>query len=276
MNHFIEFGDSSIHPDYIWIIVHSGSRQFGKMICDHHQKIAIKHIEDFRKGEYQETIECIKKVSSTRDIGKNIAKFKVDNAERIDIPNSLASLNGKFMYDYLYDMVFAQYYASLNRTQMMQDILKLLEEKPLSRSAPIHQRLNHRTEPPLETLETIHNYIDPEDLVIRKGAVAAKAGQKIVIPFNMRDGTWICKGHGDTLWNNSAPHGSGRLMSRTEAKKVLKKEDAEKAMEGIYTTCIPLDEAPEAYKPASEIKNAIGPTASVIEEVKPFMNLKAK
>ena len=159
---------------------------------------------------------------------------------------------------------------------MMQDILELLAPESLPHGAPIYQKLNRIPNPPLEILETVHNYIDPVDLIIRKGAVAARSGQKIIIPFNMRDGAWICRGLGNEIWNNSAPHGAGRLMSRAKAKEILSKEDAEKAMEGIYTSCIPLDEAPGAYKSASEIKDAIGATANIIEEVKPFMNLKAK
>ena len=179
-------------------------------------------------------------------------------ADGIDI-KGLEVLSDEDMFNYLYDMVFAQIYARYNTECIMEtiglDILKLGM--------------------PLEEISTIHNYISPEDLIIRKGAVSARLNEKIIIPFNMKDGSLICTGNGNAAWNMSAPHGAGRLMSRSKAKKELSLEEAKEQMKGIYTSCIPLDEAPDAYKSAKMIKDAIRPTASIVEEVKPIMNLKA-
>ena len=271
-NHFCELGKSSRREgwsdykleqevvDYLWITIHSGSRNFGKTVAEFYQDLAVKRYKDTREGDYKEAIEQIKATSPHREIGKRIQALRQEMhmADGIDM-KGLETLTRADMYNYLYDMVFAQIYATYNRECMMvtiRDIMKLRD--------------------PLEEIETIHNFISPEDLVIRKGAVHAPYNKKIIIPFNMKDGTWICTGIGNSGWNNSAPHGAGRTMSRSQAKRELSQEEAKKQMEGIYTSCIPLDEAPNAYKSASMIKEAIRPTANIIEEVKPIMNMKAK
>jgi len=272
-NHFIEMGESSTHPDYVWVIIHSGSRQFGEKTCLYHQGIAIQQLEDYREGIYKAAIENICKVTAPRDTEAAIRKFKSEHAERIQIPKGLEPLTGAVAYYYLYDMVFAQAYAEMNRAVIGSEIMKILgylPDKPSSARNPVAY-----TEPPLERLETVHNYISVDDLIIRKGAVSAKSGEKIIIPFNMRDGTWICLGRGEPSWNYSAPHGAGRIMSRSKAKETLDPTEAAQQMEGIYTSHIPIDEAPDAYKSASEIKSAIGPVASVIEDIRPLMNMKA-
>lgn len=270
-NHFLEFGKSSKREawadhqieqdviDYLWIVVHSGSRNFGKTVCEHHQDIAVKQYKSVQQGDYKRAIEQIKATTNHREIGKKIKELreKMNMADGIDI-KGLETLTNEDMFNYLYDMVFAQIYATYNRECMMtvvKDIMGLTT--------------------PMEEIETIHNFISPEDLFIRKGAVHAPYNKKLIIPFNMKDGTWICTGAGNPAWNNSAPHGAGRLMSRSKAKKELSQEEAVRQMEGIYTSCIPLDEAPDAYKSADMIKDAIRSTASVIEEIKPIMNLKA-
>ena len=278
-NHFIEFGVSTKGENDLWIIVHSGSRQFGKNICDYHQAIAVKQQQQAIEGDYQEQIEHIKKTSHTKDIQKKISELRANRGIATGIKQKgLESLTGKEMYNYLYDMVFAQFYASLNRDAIMLDILDIVIPKPkfTTKAKPRLLNMDRTRGAILEEIETIHNYIDSKDLIIRKGAVAAYPHQKIVIPFNMKDGTWICTGQGDEMWNFSAPHGAGRIMSRSQAKRELKQEDANKAMEGIYTSCIPLDEAPGAYKNASEIKSNITATAGLVEEIKPIMNLKAE
>jgi len=268
-NHFIEFGESQTHPDYIWIVIHSGSRQFGEKVCQFHQHIAEARLEDFRSGVYKEAFENLRKVTAPRDMEAAIRRLKAEHEQTIKIPKGLEVLEGADMYNYMYDMTFAQIYASENRRAMMEEILRILgylPEKPTT---------SHYIEPPLEVIETVHNYINQGDLVIRKGAVSATSGEKIIIPFNMRDGIWVCVGRGDPSWNYSAPHGAGRIMSRSKAKETLDPEVAKSQMEGIYTSHIPIDEAPDAYKSASEIKGLITATAGVVEEIRPIMNMKA-
>ncbi len=276
-NHFIEFGISSIDENLLWVIVHSGSRQFGKNICEHHQDIAVEQIKRATQGDYQDQIEHIKRTSHTKDIQRKIQKLRASIGLASGISQKgLESLSGRQMYDYLYDMIFAQCYATQNRAAIMEDVLDIVVPKPTfkSRIRPRILATERVSRAILEQIETVHNYISPKDLIIRKGAVAAYA-EKIIIPFNMKDGTWICMGRADEMWNFSAPHGAGRIMSRSQAKKELSQAAAELAMEGIYTSCIPLDEAPGAYKDPSEIRNNIGATAGLTEVVKPIMNMKA-
>lgn len=271
-NHFIELGKSSKDKEsydprieketeeFLWVIVHSGSRNFGKMTCDYYQDMAKKRYKAVQDGDYKEAIRQIRETTTHRDIPNKIKELreKLNMADGIDI-KGMETLTSRDMYNYLYDMVFAQIYATYNRECIMttiRDVMKLAQQH-------------------IEEIETIHNFISPEDLIIRKGAIHAPLNKKIIIPFNMKDGTWICTGNGEVAWNNSAPHGAGRTMSRSQAKKELSEEKAKKQMKGIYTSCIPLDEAPDAYKSAEMIRNAIRPTASIIEEVKPIMNMKA-
>lgn len=283
-NHFIEIGiATSENPDpqspvrtveNTWIVVHSGSRQFGKMICDYHQGKARQQSDEFKKGEYQDEVQQILRDTPPTQTQKALKALKERHASKMKFPKGMEPLTGRAAYNYMYDMIFAQMYASRNRKAIMTDIFKIVIPEPKTRTRPWH--LVQPAHPPLEEIETVHNYIDPDDLIIRKGAVASRQGEKLVIPFNMKDGTWICIGQSDPIWNNSAPHGAGRIMSRSKAKELLNKEDVEKEMDGIYTSVIPIDEAPGAYKDAAKIKAAIGATAAVREEVKPILNMKAK
>ncbi len=219
-NHFIELNKNDAGE--IYIVIHSGSRNFGLQVANYYQKIA-----DERQPFADE---------------------------------GLAFLTGDATKAYLHDMMIAQEFATLNRHAMMYDILQFLEVEPI------------------ETFTTIHNYIDPESYILRKGAVSAKEGEKFIIPINMRDGSLICVGKGNKDWNYSAPHGAGRLMSRGEARKELTVEEFQKQMEGIYTTSAnasTLDESPMAYKGMENIVNNIEPTANIIENIKPIYNFKA-
>ena len=129
-----------------------------------------------------------------------------------------------------------------------------------------------------ESFQTIHNYIDIDEMILRKGAVSAKKGEKLLIPINMRDGSLICIGKGNAKWNNSAPHGAGRLMSRSAAYERLTMEEYKKQMAGIYSTCVntsTLDESPMAYKSMDEIVANIEPAAEIIAHIKPVYNFKA-
>ena len=169
-------------------------------------------------------------------------------------------MEGRLFDDYIHDMKIIQHFATLNRKAMMDVIL-------------VGMRLTAA-----EQFTTIHNYIDTDHMILRKGAVAAYEGQKLLIPINMRDGSLICSGKGNEDWNCSAPHGAGRLMSRRAAFGALSMEEFQKEMEGIYTTCVlpdTLDESPMAYKSMDEIVAQIGPTAEIIERIRPVYNFKA-
>lgn len=176
------------------------------------------------------------------------------------VPKALACVTGGLFRDYLHDMELTQRYADLNRRAMMQVLTEGMGVRVVERFA------------------TVHNYIDIESMILRKGAVSAKKGEKLIIPLNMRDGSLICVGKGNPEWNYSAPHGAGRVMSRTEARKRLSVGDYEKSMKGIYSTSVSkatLDEAPMAYRPMDEIIGVIGETVEILERVAPIYNFKA-
>jgi len=259
-NHFIELGRVDGGDDY-WLIVHCGSRQLGEKICRYWQKKATENRKTKMTPDYEAKIAKIRETTKPRSA---IPKAIKDLRESLGLHNvkgsTLDFLEGDDFYGYLWDMVFAQAYAERNRDCIMRECLDILGVKSDNRQARI---------------ETVHNYIDFKDLVIRKGAIRAHEGEQVILPFNMRDGTLICEGLGNHEWNRSAPHGAGRLFSRSEAKRTLALSDAKKQMEGIYSSVLPLDESPGAYKPSEVIEAAIGPTAKIIERVKPILNMKA-
>ena len=181
-------------------------------------------------------------------------------ATNTSVPKALAYVEGSLFDDYIYDMKIVQKFAELNRQAMMDEILKAMK---------LH---------PEEQFTTIHNYIDTSAMILRKGAVSAAAGEKLLIPINMRDGSLVCVGRGNEDWNCSAPHGAGRLMSRAQAKESFTVSEFKKQMEGIYTTSVgkdTLDECPMAYKGMQDILDNIGPTADVVSIIKPVYNFKA-
>jgi RNA-splicing ligase RtcB len=259
-NHFIEIGRGVLR-DHAWVLVHSGSRQLGEKICKYHQRVAAEKLLNFKTGEYQSEIEVIRSTAPRNEIDARVKAYKTAQRALVATPSGLEPLHGEDLFSYVEDMVFAQSYAAQNRSAIMTEVLEAIGMGP---------GVN------VMGIDTVHNYIDPVDLVIRKGAVAAREGMSLVIPFNMRDGSWYCRGKGNPDWNCSAPHGAGRLMSRSQAKRELDPAAARASMKGIYTSCIPLDEAPAAYKDATAIRTAIGPTVEVIEEIHPILNLKAE
>lgn len=179
---------------------------------------------------------------------------------KIGMPEELVYVEGRLFDDYLHDMRIIQKFAVLNRRAMTEEII----------SGMGFTRV--------EEFTTIHNYIDMEKMILRKGSVSAKAGEKLLIPINMRDGSLICIGKGNEEWNYSAPHGAGRLISRKKAFNTLSMEQYREQMEGIYTTCVvpdTLDESPMAYKSMEEIIAQIEPTVRIVERVKPVYNFKA-
>lgn len=239
-NHFLEI-DEDINGDW-WFLIHSGSRNFGLKIANFFQKLAQKC--DYKK----EMIETIKTKYSGSDIEKHINLIPKRQ-------KGLEWLEGNDLEWYLDHMQIAQEYAQTNR--------KTIAELALGYEN--------------ESIESVHNYIDLDSRIIRKGAISAKCNEKVLIPLNMRDGVLIGIGKGNDNWNFSAPHGAGRLMSRSDAKKRLSIEEFREQMSGIYSTCInesTLDEAPMAYKDALEIKQYIEPTVDIVDHMKPIWNYK--
>jgi tRNA-splicing ligase RtcB len=263
-NHFIELGVDD--KGNKWLVIHSGSRNLGKQVAEIYQRLAV----DLCSGKEEYFLKREEIIASYKSKGKRkqikraldqLAKEYADHKPRY--PKALCYLTGEYRKRYLHDMKICQDYASLNREKMAETILKALFDKGL-------QDFYH--------FETIHNYINFKDNIIRKGAISAYEGEKVLIPINMRDGSIIGIGKGNSAWNYSAPHGAGRLMSRTVAKGAITMEEFKESMEGIYTTSInksTLDEAPSAYKSMDEIMENIGDTVEVISIIKPIYNFKA-
>lgn len=252
-NHFIEVSKSTLTGDY-WITVHSGSRNFGKCVAEYHQKIACK--PSVTKEEY---VAYVKRVYHKDNWASHIARYnELHGNTQV---KGMEYLEGENMYNYLVDMYISQEYAMLNHTIMLEEIIGVLNSYDVEYSIK-------------ETIKTIHNFIDFKDWIIRKGSVRSYEGEKFILPFSMRDGILICEGKSNPEWNYSAPHGAGRVLSRSKAKSVLNIDEVKKQMEGIYTSCIPLDEAPDAYKDATIIEMCIEPTATVVDRLKPVLNMK--
>lgn len=252
-NHFIELGEDKTGHKYL--VIHSGSRHLGVSVCDHYQTLAAKK-SDNRKAIVEETIRRLKSEGRERDIEAEIRKIPRNETDK-----DLAYLEGEQLDDYLHDMEIVQKYASLNRHKMADIILDKLGIEGEGR------------------FETIHNYVDTESGIIRKGAVSARKGETLIIPINMRDGSLMCVGKGNPEWLESAPHGAGRILSRNKAKSTLSMDEFRKSMEDVYSTSVcesTLDEAPMAYKPIGEIVECIQPTVTIQSVIKPLYNFKAK
>lgn len=251
-NHFIEVGENS--KGELFLVIHSGSRNIGGQVAKYYQDIAIGNLTDNSK-EREKLIERLKKEGKQKDIGKELKKLK-----KPTINKDLAYLTGADFDNYMHDMKLMQKYAVLNRRTVANIILK---EAGLTEA---------------ESFETIHNYIDFNRMMLRKGAVSAEKGEVLLIPINMRDGSIIAKGKGNEDWNYSAPHGAGRLMGRKEAHRRLDFNEFKEQMKDVYSTSVlseTLDEAPNAYKPMNEILEAIGETAEIVDIIKPIYNFKA-
>ena len=223
-NHFIELDRDD--EGSLYLVVHSGSRNLGKQVCEHYQNAAADSLNRRGKG-----------------------------ADRV-----LAYVSGPLFDDYLHDMAIIQRYADLNRKAIIKELEKHVKFKIGSQ------------------FTTIHNYIDLDAMILRKGAISARKGEQVLIPMNMRDSSLICAGKGAADWNFSAPHGAGRIMSRTAAKSSITLPQFEKSMQGIFSSTVTrstLDEAPFAYKPMEEIIANIGDTADIVKIIKPIYNYKA-
>lgn len=258
-NHFIEVGLSETYKNF-WITVHTGSRNFGKMICEYHMSIAKKLLDDKRNILLKNQIEDIRKNYSGAEIPIKIKEAKIELGIDFDIDmKGMEYLEGQYAIDYYMDMIFAQAYSKFNRATIIDKILSVVSAKEEER------------------IESIHNYINFEDMIIRKGAITSYIGEKMIIPFSMKDGMLICEGKSNADWNFSANHGAGRLMSRGDASRKIDLEDFKFSMKGIVSTSVcksTLDESPQAYKDPKMIEAAIAPTATVIDRVKPILNLK--
>ena len=260
-NHFIEIDKAADGTFYL--IIHSGSRNLGKQVAEVYQQLAIDlHMgkEDYFR-QRDEIIRTYKEAGRRGEIQKALKELKNNyETHELLIPEDLCWLEGTFLEDYLHDVEICQNFARRSRERMAEIIL---------------ERTGMGAE---EGFHTIHNYIDTREMILRKGAIAAHAGEKVLIPLNMRDGSVIAIGKGNPEWNYSAPHGAGRVMSRGRAKETLNMEDYKASMQGIYTTSInekTIDEAPMAYKSLDDIIDVIRESVDVIDIMKPVYNFKA-
>lgn len=255
-NHFIEADKDD--DGNIYIVVHSGSRHLGLEVANYYQEQGWKALNGSAKADIERLIADYKAQGREQEIQKAIKALK--SQIKTNIPRQLAYVSGQDFEDYIHDMKIVQHFAVLNRKAMMDVIVKGM-------------KLNV-----VEQFTTIHNYIDTDNMILRKGAVSAKQGENLIIPINMRDGSLLCIGKGNDDWNQSAPHGAGRLMSRTEAKNSFTVSEFKKQMQGVYTTSVrtdTLDECPMAYKNMDDIVNNIDDTAVISKIIKPIYSFKA-
>lgn len=263
-NHFIEVDIDNDGNKYL--VIHSGSRNIGKQVAEIYQQMAIDDLSGGNRitDEIQNLIEDYKRTGRHKDIQRGIAELKRKfNPDKLNIPKELSYLTGEHREMYLHDMKLCQEFARLNRKAMVEIIC-------------YYMSFNLNKETP--RFETIHNYIEHDTNIVRKGAISAKAGEKVLIPMNMRDGCIIGIGKGNEDWNYSAPHGAGRIMSRSKAKETVSLEEFEQSMQGIYTTSVnrsTIDESPMAYKPIEEIVANIQDTVEIVKIIKPIYNFKS-
>jgi RNA-splicing ligase RtcB len=254
-NHFLEIGVNQALTDY-YVTIHSGSRNFGLKVAEYWINQAKKQMN-----------------GSSNNYSKRLNEIVLNTVDKKEIPNKIDSLKKKFgigidreylqdeyLINYLFDMIFAQQYAVWNRKTMLDIIQEVLNITKFD-----------------EVIESIHNYVDFNDFIIRKGAIASYKDKKMIIPFNMRDGMVIAVGKSNPDWNYSCAHGAGRIMSRTKAKETVNLDDFKKSMEGIYSTSVckgTLDESPQSYKDSELIELLLEPTIEIIDRVKPILNIK--
>ncbi|MBQ4268943.1 MAG: RtcB family protein [Clostridia bacterium] len=256
-NHFIEVDEDENGNKYL--VIHSGSRNLGLQVAKIYQKIAVDECKNAAQAERQKVTAEWNAKGRPDMIPEAIKAVSEKYAFKTKIPADFCYLEGESMKRYMDDLKICQKFASLNRQKMAEIILKFLKVSRFT------------------SFETVHNFID-EDGIIRKGAIPAHAGQKVLIPMNMRDGCLVCIGKGNPDWNQSAPHGAGRLCRRSEAKELFTVEEFQREMAGIFTTTATegtLDEAPMVYKPMREITALIAPTVEIVDIIKPVYNFKS-
>lgn len=281
-NHFIEVDIDEDNNKYL--VIHTGSRNLGKQVAEYYQDLA-NQLCNYNIAEYQnkklELIKNYKEQGRKKEIQSALETLKKEyQINQNKIPKDLAYLEGQYREDYLHDMKICQKFAKLNRMEIAYQIVTWYYQMSVIQQVGIGHTL-----PPIlnecmnEIFDTIHNYISFDDNIVRKGAISAKKGEKVLIPMNMRDGCIIAIGKGNDDWNQSAPHGAGRIMSRMQAKEKFNLDEFEKSMNGIYTTSVcdsTIDEAPFVYKSMQEIIDCIGDTVEIIKIIKPIYNFKAK
>ena len=259
-NHFIEIDEGFEGRKYL--VIHTGSRNLGKQVADYYQNLAVELMIGRDKLAYERDrlIAEYKDQGRSSEIQDAIKELRNTWRKKTnDIPKELCYLTGKYRDDYIYDMKICQRFAKQNRLMIALKIMLSMGWYSI------------------DLFETVHNYID-ESNMIRKGAISAKKGEKVLIPINMRDGSLLCVGKGNEDWNCSAPHGAGRIMSRSKARESISMESLRESMTGIYTTSLcesTIDESPMAYKSMNEIINNIKDTVDILDVLKPVYNFKA-
>ena len=259
-NHFIEIDEGFEGRKYL--VIHTGSRNLGKQVADYYQNLAIESMigKDKLASEQDKLIAEYKEQGRSSEIQDAIKELRNTwRNKNNDIPKELCYLTGKYRDDYIYDMKICQRFAKQNRLMIALKIMLSMGWYSI------------------DLFETVHNYID-ESNMIRKGAISAKKGEKVLIPINMRDGSLLCVGKGNEDWNCSAPHGAGRIMSRSKARESISMESFRESMAGVYTTSVcesTIDESPMAYKPMDEIISNIKDTVDILDVLKPVYNFKA-
>lgn len=255
-NHFIELDKDD--DGNLWLVIHTGSRHLGLEVAKHYQELAYKQLKDSDVGDkIKAVIADLKAKGREKEIEKTINALKMHEPH---IPKSLCYVSGQAFKDYIHDMEIVQKHAELNRKYIADTIIKKMGWHIC------------------EEFQTIHNYIDTKNLILRKGSVSARDGEKLIIPINMRDGSLICIGKGNPDWNYSAPHGAGRILSRSEAKDAVGIDEFRESMKGIYSSSVmesTIDESPMVYKPMEEIMENIKDTVDIAKVIKPVYNFKA-
>lgn len=255
-NHFIEVDRDK--DGSLWLVIHTGSRHLGIEVCKHYQKAGFALLHSTNLNEkIKNTISELKKRKLEREIENTV---KILRMQAPKIPEDLCYVEGQMFDNYIHDMHITQEFAKLNRKTIADIITSAMN---------LH---------PIDSFDTIHNYIDAENMILRKGSISAQLGERIIIPMNMRDGSLICIGKGNPDWNYSAPHGAGRIMSRSQAKQNVEFNDFKESMQGIYSTSVvesTIDESPMVYKPIQEIMSNITDTVDVIDVIRPIYNFKA-
>lgn len=252
-NHFISL-EYSEKTDDCYLLIHTGSRHLGVQVAKFYQDLAFKKLNEMNQIK-KDLITKLKAEGREKDIQDELKKIQKPKCDK-----ELAHLEGADFNNYIHDMEICQEYASLNRKTIAEIILKKMKLQSDG------------------MIETMHNYIDTKNMILRKGAVSAQKNEVLIIPMNMRDGSLICKGKGNSDWNYSAPHGTGRIMSRSKAKELVSLDEYKKSMEGIFTTSVDegtIDEAPIVYKSIEEIIRCIEPTVEILDVIKPIYNFKA-
>ena len=255
-NHFIEVDRGN--DGKLWLVIHTGSRHLGIEVCKYYQDLAYNKIRNNGiREKIDATIARLKAEGKHHEIENTIKILKMQAGP---IPKDLCYIEGEDFYNYINDMKITQEHAKINRYTIASQILQ-------------HMNLHE-----IEIFDTIHNYIDTDNMILRKGSISAQANEKVIIPMNMRDGSLICIGKGNPEWNYSAPHGAGRIMSRNQAREQVSLEEFKVSMKDIFSTCVnenTIDESPMVYKPMNEIIENIKDTVDIIDIIKPIYNFKA-